>query len=192
MSFINDQVEIDSLPQFKSSDSISIDARFARIRLTMVLIVYSIALIFVLLPIQFIPPVRAFTFSPIGLSGAAALVIAESLLAYYVYAYTKSIHYAVRDHDLILGSGVFWKKEVIQPLKRIQHVEVTHGPIDKYFGLANIRLFSAGTGLSTFRIPGLDSQIAGQIKQYILDYRELGPEEKQVSNLEPDQEPEPG
>jgi membrane protein YdbS with pleckstrin-like domain len=174
MEFTNDQLSLDSLPKFTAAEKISIDARFAGIRLGLVLLVYVVLVGFVLVPLQLVPEVRAFTFSLIGLSGGAVLIVFATLLACYVYAYTKSIHYAVRDHDLILSSGVFWHKELIQPLKRVQHVEVTLGPIDKYFGLANIRLFSAGTGLSTFRIPGLTEEVAGQLKQYVLDYKETG------------------
>jgi hypothetical protein len=82
------------------------------------------------------------------------------------------IRYAIREHDVIVHAGVFWKKETVQPIRRIQHVEQHQGPIDKRYGLYELKLFSAGTGQFTFRIPGLDATAAARIKQFILEVQQ--------------------
>jgi len=172
MEFSNEQISLRDLPQLSRVTFTSLDPGFAAIRLGVLLAVYSIPLIIITVLSLLFPAVRGFlsSFPGAGLLIAASLVM--TLLAWFVYASTKAIHYSIRQHDIILRSGVFWKKEVVQPLKRVQHVELTRGPIDKRFGLANVRLFSAGTGLSTFRIPGVEFQIAAKVKQYVLDYQE--------------------
>ena len=93
-------------------------------------------------------------------------------ITWFNHKSAKVISYAIRQHDIVLKSGVFWRKETIQPLKRVQHVELTQGPIDKRYGLAKIKLFSAGTAMSTYVIPGLEYQLGLRIKQFILDYQE--------------------
>ena len=32
--------------------------------------------------------------------------------------------YALREHDIALRKGIFWRKQIIQPLVRLQHIEV--------------------------------------------------------------------
>jgi membrane protein YdbS with pleckstrin-like domain len=90
------------------------------------------------------------------------------LLPIYRFKATRAIGYAVREHDLILKSGLFWQKEVIQPIRRIQHVELTRGPLEKRLGFANVRLFSAGSARATFTIPGLRLITAARIRRHVL------------------------
>lgn len=79
--------------------------------------------------------------------------------------------FAVREHDILFESGVFWRAQTIQPLNRIQHVEVSSGPIDKRFGLAEIHLFSSGSGSATYIIPGLTVSVAEGMREFVLSHR---------------------
>jgi len=108
------------------------------------------------------------------MSPEAALILPLLMLglACYVYAHAKKLAYGIREHDIVLQSGVFWQREIVQPLRRVQHVELSRGPMDKHFGLVKVKLFSAGTAMSTFVIPGLDKDNGSQIKQYVLDYQD--------------------
>ena len=172
MEFSNEQISLHDLPQISRVTFTSLHERFAAVRLGALLAIYSILLSVGTLVFLFVPGVKEFLSSFPGAGLLIAAPILMILRAWFVYASTKAIHYSIRQHDVILQSGVFWKKEVTQPLKRIQHVELTRGPIDKRFGLANVRLFSAGTARSTFKIPGVEFQIAAQIKQYVLEYKD--------------------
>jgi len=78
--------------------------------------------------------------------------------------------FAIRQHDIIFKSGLFWVSESVQPLRRLQHVAMSQGPVEKYFGLASLMIYGAGTGRSTFTIPGLPKQRAEQIRQFSLAY----------------------
>ena len=73
------------------------------------------------------------------------------------------------EHDIALRKGIFWRKQIIQPLVRLQHIEVARGPVDKYLELAGLRIFSAGTETETFTIPGLNVATAEQLRQRLLD-----------------------
>lgn len=176
MEFQNNQLSNIELPSFNEVTFTPLHEHFVKLRLAVVSVIYFIFLLVavgvVAVVSYFVPGTTTFLMHPIVLTSILASLLSMGLLAWFIFASTKAIHYAIRDHDIIVQSGVFWKQEVIQPLKRVQHVEVTRGPLDKRFGLANVKLFSAGTSLSTFRIPGIDFDLAEQIRQYVLDYQE--------------------
>ncbi len=101
-------------------------------------------------------------------SGLAALLLLP-LPPLYAYWSCRRCGYALRDHDIALRRGIFWQRQIIQPFVRLQHIELTRGPVDKYLDLAGLRVFSAGTETETFTIPGLNSSTAERIRQRLLN-----------------------
>jgi hypothetical protein len=172
MSFANLQVQLGSLPRFAAVEFHELHPRYARVVLgvalafeTLALMAVTVLLFAVLVPNAGLPVAIA--------SLAYGLVIALFLfLGWFSHKSASVIRYAIREHDVIVHSGVFWKKETVQPIRRIQHVEQHQGPIDKRYGLYELKLFSAGTGQFTFRIPGLDATAAARIKQFILEVQQ--------------------
>jgi membrane protein YdbS with pleckstrin-like domain len=174
MSFTNLEVELETLPRFAEVEYHELHPSYARVVLGVSLAfqfpVFLLAagfLLFGLVPQQ-------------GLSGPVAgplfavLVLFFVFLAWFAIKSARVMRYALRQHDVIVQSGVFWKKETVQPIRRIQHVEQHQGPVDKRFGLYELKLFSAGTAHFTFRIPGLDGDSASRIRQFILAVQQDG------------------
>jgi len=56
---------------------------------------------------------------------------------------------------------------MVVPFKRIQHSEVTQGPVDRFFNLAKLRVFTAGGSGSDLTIPGLKLEEANKLKTLI-------------------------
>jgi uncharacterized protein len=77
--------------------------------------------------------------------------------------------WALREHDLIYRSGVIWRKTVILPFARIQHVETASGPVERQFGLMRLKCFTAGGAMTDLSVEGLDEESAGQVRQYLLE-----------------------
>jgi len=98
------------------------------------------------------------------------LVIAASMTRLALEA-ARVKRFAIREHDILFESGVFWRTQTIQPLNRIQHVEISSGPIDKRFGLAEIHLFSSGSGSASYIIPGLPVSVAEGLREFVLSHR---------------------
>jgi hypothetical protein len=172
MSFTNLQVPLESLPRFAAVEFHKLHPRYARVVLgvalafeAMAFVVVTVLLFAVLVPKAGLPIAIASLID--GL--VAALLF---FLGWFSHKSASVIRYAIREHDVIVHSGVFWKKETVQPIRRIQHVEQHQGPIDKRYGLYELKLFSAGTGQFTFRIPGLDATAAARIKQFILEVQQ--------------------
>ena len=174
MSFANLPVDLQSLPSLSSVEFLALDPRYPQVVLGVGLVFQSLVLIgvAVLLFVVLVPNA--------GLPLTAAILIFCAVLvllvfsAWFAHKSASVIRYAIREHDLIVQSGVFWQKETLQPIRRIQHVEQHQGPVDKRFGLYELKLFSAGTGHFTFRIPGLAADAAARIRQFILDVQQDG------------------
>ena len=94
-------------------------------------------------------------------------------LAIWNIAYVKSLKFALREHDISLHSGVLFKKTIIQPYTRLQHIEIKRGPLERYKKLASLALFSAGGSLHALEIKGLLEGDAEKIKQFILKHKDL-------------------
>lgn len=72
--------------------------------------------------------------------------------------------YRLRDSDLYLRHGVFFRTTTIVPHARIQHVDTRHGPIDSFLGLADVVVFTAGTRGAIITIPALDAATAESLR----------------------------
>ncbi|WP_098243982.1 PH domain-containing protein [Streptomyces formicae] len=75
----------------------------------------------------------------------------------------RSWRYAERADDLLISRGVLWREETIVPYGRMQLVEVTSGPVERYFGLAGVQLHTAAAATDA-RIPGLLPEEAERLR----------------------------
>jgi len=94
------------------------------------------------------------------------------------YWYTFASHpykgIAVREKDILYKKGIFWRKIIIVPYNRVQHLETHRNPIERKLGLSSIKLYSAGGHGADLDISGLKAQKAAQIRQFILDKTKKG------------------
>lgn len=76
--------------------------------------------------------------------------------------------YALRERDVSFQEGVLWKSHTVIPFHRIQHSEVTQGPVESMFELATLSVYTAGGSASDLTISGLQQEEAHQIKDFLL------------------------
>lgn len=89
-------------------------------------------------------------------------------LAFYIayFGFSQKM-YQLREKDIIFRNGLWWKSETSVPFVRVQHSEVIQGPIERFFGLSRLKLFTAGGYTSDLSIPGLNPSMAEDLKDYI-------------------------
>jgi len=75
--------------------------------------------------------------------------------------------YAIRQHDILHKHGVWWRTVTAIPYNRMQHCEISRGPVESAFGLATLRVFTAGGSSSDLSIGGLPVAEAQRVKEYI-------------------------
>ena len=75
---------------------------------------------------------------------------------------------ALREHDVLLEEGVIWRSKRAQSLTRVQHVKLVQGPIQRWYGLATLVLYTAGRSRADFKLRHLPHARAEQLRDYIL------------------------
>lgn len=77
--------------------------------------------------------------------------------------------YAFREKDITYKTGWLWRSLTTVPFNRVQHCEVSQGILDRYFGLAKLKIYTAGGSSSDVSIPGLYLNQATDLKDFILE-----------------------
>ena len=76
--------------------------------------------------------------------------------------------YAMREHDIAFRTGLFWRKTTILPFDRVQHAEVTQGPLQRRFGVSTLKFFTAGGSSVDLKIDGLLADEAERLRTAVL------------------------
>ena len=72
---------------------------------------------------------------------------------------------------LLMRYGILFVEERAVPVRRMQHVDLVRGPIERLFGLATLVVFTAGNEGSAFRVPGLPASRAQELRDRIVQMR---------------------
>ncbi len=163
MAFENRPISLAELPRFNEVELSPVERVHAWIGLVLWLLVCTGLVGVAALVLQRQPEPPPAWLLPVVITLALAQCVR-------VFAYRLSLRFALRSHDMIFADGLFWRSQTIQPLCRVQHVEIERGPIEKRFNLATLKLFSAGSSMATFAIPGLVSEDAERLRAFVLDY----------------------
>lgn len=164
MSFSNVGIAFEDLPQRSGVPRTPLAERYATL-------IAGLAFTWVIVPglaFQVVGWWRELPFFVVSLAGVATLAVCAAA-TFYCLRLARSRNFALREHDLIYRTGVFWRSETVQPLKRVQHVELTRGPLEKRMALASLAVYSAGSGSATFTIPGLEYTDAERLRDYLLE-----------------------
>lgn len=77
------------------------------------------------------------------------------LIFLYSTAAFRRFSYAMNDHGLYINRGVFWRKKIVVPRNRVQHTDVTQGPLERKFELSELIVHTAGTRNASVKLPGI-------------------------------------
>jgi len=78
--------------------------------------------------------------------------------------------YRLTERLLQVVRGWMFHTDTIVPFVRVQHIDVTRGPVEKLFGTATLVVHTAGTHNSVVNLPGLAPQTAAQIRDIIREH----------------------
>ena len=76
--------------------------------------------------------------------------------------------YRVDAAGLEIMRGVYWRTTTNVPRSRIQHTDVSQGPLERRHGLGTLVVYTAGTQHSEVKLPGLEFTIAQRIRTHLL------------------------
>jgi membrane protein YdbS with pleckstrin-like domain len=159
MVFVNEPLDVSSLPQLKQGSFNPLHKEYMYVRLVGLIIFFamlSAAGVFV----YFNTDLEIWhIYLPLGL----IFILQISLL---VFGFKKK-GYQMREHDISYQTGLIFNKITTVPLVRIQHSEVTRGPLQRLFDLATVKIYTAGGQQSDLSIPGLQPDEAKKVADYI-------------------------
>lgn len=95
-------------------------------------------------------------------------VIVSTAILYFGFSAWKYKGYALREHDILYKTGIFFRSTVVIAFNRVQHVEIQQGPLDRLFSLSSMTLFTAGGSSSDVTVPGLHPDQASRLKNIIM------------------------
>lgn len=114
-------------------------------------------------------------FRYMSLIGASVALLTGILVALlWPPARYRSWSFALRGSDVVLRRGVWWRVTSIIPHSRIQHVDTTHGPLERKLGLSSVVVFTAGTVGASMTIPGLRTGEAGELRDRLAELGGVG------------------
>ena len=82
----------------------------------------------------------------------------------------RRLRYRLTDRLLQSLRGWMFHTDTIVPFVRVQHLDVTRGPLDKMFGTASLVVHTAGTHNSIVTVHGLAPGRAAEIRDVIREH----------------------
>jgi membrane protein YdbS with pleckstrin-like domain len=96
-------------------------------------------------------------------------------LIWYVIAWPPMAYrrtwYRVDPLGIEIGSGVLWRTVIHVPVSRVQHTDVSQGPIERRYGLGTLTIYTAGTEYARVDLGGLAHARALAIRDHLLPKR---------------------
>jgi membrane protein YdbS with pleckstrin-like domain len=83
----------------------------------------------------------------------------------------RAYGYQLREDDLVFRRGILWQRLVAVPYGRMQLVDITHGPLDRGFGIAQLKLVTAAAATGVV-IPGLPQETAEALRDVLIEVAE--------------------
>jgi uncharacterized protein len=76
--------------------------------------------------------------------------------------------YCVDPRGIEIRHGVFWRSVENVPRSRVQHIDVSQGPLERRFALGKLSIYTAGTEYALVSLRGLPHERALLIRDHLL------------------------
>jgi len=80
----------------------------------------------------------------------------------------RHARYRIDDELIEIQRGLVWRMSIAVPRSRVQHLDVTQGPLQRRYGLGVLVIHTAGTEHSQVSLDGLAYEIAQALRDRLL------------------------
>ena len=98
---------------------------------------------------------------------AAVLLLATHAHRWPVREY-RHTSYRVDARGIEIRRGVYWRVVINVPRSRVQHTDVSQGPLERRYGLGTLVIYTAGTDHARIELPGLAHGVAVALREQLL------------------------
>ena len=102
-----------------------------------------------------------------GVISASAIIVLYALFVFMIFREFPKRAYALRQRDITYRKGWIFHSVTTVPFNRIQHSEISQGPVDRLFKLASLNIYTAGGSSSDLTVPGLPYDDAVRLREFI-------------------------
>ncbi|MYG50257.1 MAG: PH domain-containing protein [Gemmatimonadales bacterium] len=93
-------------------------------------------------------------------------------LGWWLYRWPVLHHrhasYAVHPDGIEIRKGVIWRQAISVARSRVQHTDVSQGPLERKYGLGTLGVYTAGTDHAKVSLDGLEHETALRIRDHLL------------------------
>lgn len=169
-AFVNEPIDVAGLPPVVEETFEPLDPNYLKVRLIgdgIAAVVVAVASIGVAIAVSSWVPVL------VGLG----IVVLVGLLALLKRLEVHHLGYLVREKDFSYRRGVISRAVTTVPFARVQHVSIDRGPVERYFGLATLRMRTAGDGVT---VAGVSEETATRLKALVVDRAGVAADEERA------------
>ncbi|WP_156760813.1 PH domain-containing protein [Microbacterium karelineae] len=104
--------------------------------------------------------------------GIAGIIVFFQLVSLVILPrQAKALGYMLRGDDIVFRKGILWQRMVAVPYGRMQLIDITHGPLDRLFGVAKLKMVTAAASTGV-EIPGLSQAAADALRDTLIEVAE--------------------
>lgn len=108
-------------------------------------------------------------FGPVGLLAAPLLIAVGALLSWkWPEAYFRYLRFGIDETGIAIERGIFWRSRIMVPRARIQHTDVSQGPLQRRYGVGTLTLYTAGSRYTKIELSGLSHPEAIALRDALL------------------------
>lgn len=104
---------------------------------------------------------------PAGLVPGLVILLGLAVVAWLPRRRWRAWAYREGDEELDIRHGRLIRVRTLVPFARVQHIDVSEGPVERAFGLATLILHTAGTRAAAVPLPGLTRDQADRMRDRI-------------------------
>ncbi|WP_102194614.1 PH domain-containing protein [Microbacterium aurantiacum] len=102
---------------------------------------------------------------------AGAIVLVTLITLIILPRQAKAIGYMLRADDIVFRKGILWQRMIAVPYGRMQLVDITQGPLDRAFGVSQLKMVTAAATTGV-QIPGLTQAAAEALRDTLIQVAE--------------------
>ncbi len=108
-----------------------------------------------------------------SVTAAAAFLITLSFIGsfYWPLIEHRNASWRLDEEGLEIRRGVYWRHQITIPLGRVQHADVSQGPLQRPFQLGTLTIHTAGTQNASVELKGLSHETAIELRDQIVRQR---------------------
>lgn len=84
----------------------------------------------------------------------------------------RNTRWRLNETGLEIQRGVWWKHQIAVPTARVQHVDVSQGPVQRLFELGTLTIHTAGTSNASVELTGLEHSQALRLRDRLIEQKE--------------------